>query len=525
MILFVGQVLDPSPKRREDTERPWGLDITHITGHPLAPAGHMTTDHSKAGTWGGGVRNRSRLGVVIFSVGLLLALTVGLTGCDSGSQGGKSGSVSTTAVLGSSTTSSAATSTTPTTALGAAAGVISRAVELARTLPMEAALETGAEQPWTFFFAQSGWLLQTQDPQRAAPRTAMGRKGDLYFWTTAFEGEQRIVTSTLEELGSLYHDKTVPNGRVRQNPFIGGEFLTVLQLFNPVDDLALAEARGEPEHLPAGGERVRAELQPFALIKPLLEPFDVTDPDSLQRLQILPPELLMTPIDLVLEVDKDGAPVKLVATSRAILEGSPAQPLTFDWHRAAPPSFPLADALDFATVLAEPWPTDWMPAYRLQPPQPTKTSVQAYLKQQRDNLALALQKMKWPEMRALVTFRRPLDDATATSIASGPNLRVEYLEWETTDGKRGSTSAMVAKTTEKIRQVFYPDKPAGYVRLVAVGLIGRFTDYEPISKNPDVLLVDLGPVPDLIDPLLAGESVIGEPTRGLYWIWVQAGRP
>ncbi|MCL4466021.1 MAG: hypothetical protein M1389_08335 [Chloroflexi bacterium] len=405
--------------------------------------------------------------------------------------------------------------------------MINRAVELAQTLPMQAALETGREQPWTFFFAKDGWLLQSEDPQRSAPRTVMGRSGDLYFWTIAFEGEERIVTATLAELGTLYHDKKLPSNRVLSDSFVRAWSGFVL-MFNPLETLSHAQATGPLERLSAGGQRARAEVEPWALLKSFLEEFDITDPtdpSSLAKVGLWP-EVLTSPIDLVLEVDKDGAPTKLVATYRGTVEGSPAQPRVFNWRRLpAPPSFPLADALDFATVVAEPWPTGWMPAYRLRPPQPTRESVEAYLEQQRGYLALALEKMKWPEMRGLVTFRRPLADDTARSIASGPNLRVEYLEWETTNGKHGNTSTFVAKNTEKIREVFYPDKPTGYVRLVAVGMIGRFTDYEPISKNPDVLLVDLGPVPEMIDPLLEGKSLIGEPTRGLYQMWVQAGRP
>ena len=128
-------------------------------------------------------------------------------------------------------------------------------------------------------------------------------------------------------------------------------------------------------------------------------------------------------------------------------------------------------------------------------------------------------------MRGLVTFKEPLDGASATSTVGTNNLQIEYLEWETRDGQRGRNSAFVAKTAQAVREVFFPDKESGYVRLVAVGLIGPHRDYVGISQNPNVLCVDLGLVPQLIPLIKKAKSVIGKPTRGLYWIWKAAGSP
>ncbi len=128
-------------------------------------------------------------------------------------------------------------------------------------------------------------------------------------------------------------------------------------------------------------------------------------------------------------------------------------------------------------------------------------------------------------MRGLATFKEPLDDPAAASTVGTNNLRIEYLEWETKDGQRGRNAACVAKTDEAVRELFFPDKEIGYVRLVAVGLIGSHRDYVAIGHDPKVLLIDLGPVPQLIPLIKKGKSVIGQPTRGLYWIWKAAGSP
>ena len=81
------------------------------------------------------------------------------------------------------------------------------------------------------------------------------------------------------------------------------------------------------------------------------------------------------------------------------------------------------------------------------------------------------------------------------------------------------------KTAEAVREVFFPDKGSGYVRLVAVGLIGSHRDYVGISQNSKVLCVDLGPVLQLIPLIKKAKSVIGQPTPGLYCIWKAAGSP
>ncbi len=65
--------------------------------------------------------------------------------------------------------------------------------------------------------------------------------------------------------------------------------------------------------------------------------------------------------------------------------------ITYWQKRTSQPEFPLADFLPLAIVVAEPWPTEWMPSYEIAAPQPTAASAVTYIKQQRKYLTQAIE--------------------------------------------------------------------------------------------------------------------------------------
>jgi hypothetical protein len=474
-------------------------------------------------------------------VALTLLAAAGLVACSSGratteSLPSTSSSDTTTtmsgtsATLPSTSTSSLNTSTstpnTSTSVAGDAAAnqVLAKAVSAVGLRPMDAevpGLFRGVRTVYSF--GRDGWTAQSF-PQGGQPAGTQvgpqaGAKGDMYFLLQSFEGTSRIVTATTAEMERMSTDKTLFWSGAGKG---ATEFLIGVLLDNPLEQLKHMDTMGLPVALPNGGQRIQGTVMPLDLVRPQMAmlgaDWERTHPDAW--------EFWSATIKITLDVDRDGTPTRMEMQSDAVIDGHQVPLVTVQWQmRASQPEFPLADSLPLATVVAEPWPTDWMPSYKIAAPQSTAASVAAYIKQQRKYLTEAIEQLGDAQMRGLVTFKEPLDGATAASTVGTNNLRIEYLEWETEDGQRGRSSAFVAKTAEAVREVFFPDKESGYVRLVAVGLIGSHRDYVGISRNPKVLCVDLGPVPQLIPLIKKAKSVIGQPTRGLYWIWKAAGSP
>lgn len=399
--------------------------------------------------------------------------------------------------------------------------ILAKAIAQAEKQDMKATVMSLLGARTDFFYNASGWMAEMV-PERPLPGEApsgpaAGRFQDRFFWLTSFEGEERIVATSGDEMVRLWRDRTV----CRQETERGIRLLVQMLVSSPLEQLKYLESTEEPQELPGGGWRVKGTLRLFDIVNDTVSRFG----DG-ARLVEDPYDLYQAITTVTLDVDASGAPTRSVSQLEAEVEGQRVQPFESQWTSSAaqPPSL-SEDALSLGEVVAEPWPTGWMPSYSLPAPKPTAASLTAYLRQQEEYLASALRELGHAEMRGLVTFAEPLDDRAALAVVGTPNLRREYLEWVTSDGEQGRTSGCVAKTAEEVRKIFYPQEPGGHVQLVGVGLIGAHRDYPLIADNPAVLLVDLGPVPKLIPLIKKGESVIGQPTRGFYWLWKEAGSP
>lgn len=464
-----------------------------------------------------GTKTHLNLGVMF--VGLFLLAAAGLAACTSG--GVSNSSVTSTSLTGT----SLALPSTSTSAEGAdpASEVLAEALAILETSPMDATAPSLLGAQTVYSYGRDGWeaeiVSESPPPGTIQPGPQAGQKGDTYFWPQSFEGKTRIVTATATEMARILGDKTVCWTNAHQ---VLGGYLANLMLFDPREQLQHMETAGDIVPLPDGGKQIQGTVVPTEILSPVAQLLGA----DWERTASGPPELYSAIIRITLDVDNEGAPTKMDWRSDAISEGQQMPRITVTWQRrASQPEFPLADSLPLATVVAEPWPTSWIPSYTVPAPQPTPVSARTYIKQQREYLTQAVAQLGDAQMRGLVTFKEPLDGATAAATVGTNNLHVEYLEWATSDGQRGRNAACVAKTAEAVRELFFPDKDQGYVRLVAVGLIGSHRDYVGISKDPKVLLVDLGPVPQLIPLIKEGKSVIGQSTRGFYWIWKEAGSP
>jgi hypothetical protein len=157
-------------------------------------------------------------------------------------------------------------------------------------------------------------------------------------------------------------------------------------------------------------------------------------------------------------------------------------------------------------------------------PEPKLSAVNDFIAVQKTTLEQYAGKLPDLKVAAVITFTHPVDQATLNAVVSLAGLKLTSIEWQGPNGTSGVSSVLVDANLAAIQKHVEAGGPSanGPILAVAANGLASVKDLYAASRDPNVLLVDPGPLDSVQADASRGVTTQSQGARSFYWRYQQA---